>query len=92
MMFASVLSAATGVGGYWWPISDRAVLIEVDLWQFSNNPPSSASVADDIKFFLMLHYTCTGPFYGSIYWIGVFNFGHRKKYPPTVLRASGSDM
>ena len=29
MLFAAVFSVATYVGGCWWPISDRAVLIEV---------------------------------------------------------------
>ena len=31
MMFAAVLSVATGVGGCMWPISAKAVLVEVDF-------------------------------------------------------------
>ena len=50
MLFASVLSVATGVGGCWWTISARAVLVEVDFWQFSNNLPSSYSVTYAVTF------------------------------------------
>ena len=92
MLFDAVLSVATGVGDFWWTISARAVLVEVAFWQFSNKPPNYYSVADTIKFLMMLHYACISPFYGGISCIGVLNFGPRKKYPPALLRASGSDM
>ena len=34
MLFAAVLSIATGVGGCGWPIYARYVLIEVAFWHF----------------------------------------------------------
>ena len=92
MLFAAVLSFATGVGGCWWPISARAVLTEVAFSQFSRKPPNYASVADDITFLMMLHYKCTCLFSRDISCIGVLDFGPRKKYPAAMLRASGSDM
>ena len=92
MLLAAVLYVATGVGGFWWPISARAVLMEVAFWKFSNKPTSSASVADAIIFLMMLHSTCTGTFSRGISWIGVLDFGPRKKHPLDLLCASGSDM
>ena len=89
MLFDDVLSVSTSVGGFWWPIFTRAVLMDVALWKFLNNPLNSASVADAITFLIIPCYTCTGPFSGGIACIGVFD---RKKYPPDLLRASGSDM
>ena len=90
MIFAAVFSIATGVGGFEWPISARAVSIDVALRQFSNNPPNSASVADSITFLITLHSTCNGPFYRYINCIGVFDFGTRKNthllfFVPLVL-------
>ena len=35
MLFADVLSVATGVGGCEWPISFRYVLMDVALWKIS---------------------------------------------------------
>ena len=78
ILFAAVLSVATGVGGCEWPIYSGTVLMDVAFWQFSNNPPNSDSMADAMTFLIMLHYTCTGPFYGGIYCIGVLDFGPRK--------------
>ena len=78
MLFSAVLSVVTGVGGCWWPISYRVVLMDVAFWQFSNNPPNSDSVADTMTFIIVLHSTCTGPFYGGFSFIGVFCFGPRK--------------
>ena len=78
MLFASVLSVATGVGGCWWPISSRAILVDVAFWQFSKISPNYASLAYSMTFLVMLHYTCTGPFFGGIAWIGVLDFGTRK--------------
>ena len=71
MLFAAVLSVATGVGGCWWPISSRAVLMDVAFWQFSNNPPNSDYVADAVTFLIVLHSTCTGSFSECIYCIVV---------------------
>ena len=66
--------------------------MDVAFWKFSNNLPNSASMADAMKFLIMLYYTCTGTFYEVIVCIGVLDFGLRKKYPPALLRASGFDM
>ena len=66
--------------------------MDVALWQFPNNPPNYVSVADAMTFLGMLHSTCTGPFYGGIAFIGVFDFGMRKKYLPALICASGSEM
>ena len=90
MLFATSLYVATGVGFCWWPISARAILMDVAFWQFSNNPPNSVSVDDATTFLIILNSTCTGPFLGDIDCIGVLDFGPRGKYPPALLRASGS--
>ena len=92
MLFASVFSVTTGVGGCEWPISDGAVCMDIVFWQFSNNPPNSASVLDTMTFLIMMNYTCNGPFYGGIAFISVLDFDPRKKYPSTMLCASGSDI
>ena len=89
--FSTVLSVATGVGGCEWPISAWAVHMDVAFWQFSNNPHNYASVDDAMTFIMILHSTCTGPFPGGIYFIGVLGFGPRKKihllcFVPLVLR------
>ena len=77
MLFAALLSAATGVGGCWWPISVRAVIVDVAFWPFSNNPPNYASVSDAVQFIIIIQYTCTGPCSGGIACIGVLDFGPR---------------
>ena len=64
MQFAAMLSVDTGVGGCGWPISAREVHIDVYFLHFKNNPPNHASVADAMMFIMILHSTCTGPFYG----------------------------
>ena len=92
ILFAAVLSIATSFVGCWYPISTNAVSTKVAFWQFSNNPPNSASVADAFTSLMMLHSTCPGPFSGGISCIGVLGFGPMKKYPPALLCASGSDM
>ena len=92
MLFATVLFVATGVGGYEWPISARAVRMDVAFWQFSNNPPNSASVADAMTFLMMLHSTCTGPFSGGIALFWCVGFWSEEKNPPALLRANGFEM
>ena len=92
MKFAAILSVSTGVGGCWWPIYARALLIDINFWKFSKNPPNYASMDDAITFLIMLYSTCTGPFYGGISCISVLDFGLKKKYPPALLCAYGSDM
>ena len=92
IIFANVLSVATGVGGCWWTIYSRAIIMDVAFWKFSNNSPNSASVADAMTFIIILHSTCTGTFTGGIDCHGVLGFGPRKKYPPALLRASGSEI
>ena len=91
MLFAAVLYVATGVGGCWWPISARAVLVAVALWRISNNLTNYASMADAITFLIMLHATCNGSFWGAVDCIGVLDFSPRKKYPSDLLHASGSE-
>ena len=92
MLFESVLSVATGVGGCWWRISAKVVLVDVAFWLFSNSPPNPTSVANASIFLVMLHSTCTGPFYGGIFCIGVLDFFPRGKYLPALICASGSDI
>ena len=79
MIFYDLLSVNTGIGGCEWPIFARAVRMDVTFWQFSNNPHNSAYMADAMIFLTILNSTCTGPFYGGIDFIGVFDFGTRKK-------------
>ena len=62
MLFAAILSLATSVGGCGCTISAREVGMVVDFWEFSNNPPNSASMAYAMTFHIMIHSTCTGPF------------------------------
>ena len=83
MLIAAVFSIATGVGGCGWLISARSVLTDVALWQFSNNPSNSASVAYSTKSLIIMYYTCTGPFSGGSACICV---------SPAMLHASGSDI
>ena len=92
MLFAAVLSVAAVVGGCWFPISDKAVRVEVPFWKFSKKPSNSSSVSNVITFLMMLHSTCTGPFSRGISCIGLLDFGPRKKYPQALIRASGSGM
>ena len=91
MLFSAVFSVATGVGGCWWPIYARSILVDVAFWQFSNNPPNYDSVADAMTFLIMLNSTCTGPFLSAflvlVCWILVLG-----KYPLVLLRASGYDI
>ena len=92
MLLAAVLSIFAGIGGCWWNVSARADLMAVVFWQFSDHPPNYASVYDAITFLIMLHSTCTGPFGRGIDCTSFLDFIHRKKYPPALLRASGSEI
>ena len=78
MLFATVLSVATSVGGCECPISVMAVRMDVAFWKFSKNPPNSDSVADAMMFLVILYSTCNRTFYRGIYVIGVLGFGPRK--------------
>ena len=78
ILFSGLFSVAAGVCGCWWPIFYRAVLMYFAFWYFSNNPPNYDYVADAMTFIIMLHSTCTGPFSGGVYFIGVLYFGTRK--------------
>ena len=66
--------------------------MDVAFWKFSNNLPNSTFMDDAMTFIIMLNSTCNGTFYGGISCIFVLDFGPRKKYPPDLLRASGSEM
>ena len=92
MLFSAEFSVSTGVGGCWWPISIRDVTVDVDFWQFSNNPPNSASVDDATAFLMMLHSTCTGQFLGGVAYFVVLDFGSRGGDPLDLLRSDGSDV
>ena len=90
ILFSAALSVATGIGGCWWPIYAKTVIMDINYWQFSYNPPNSASIADAMKFLIVLYSTCTGPFYGGIACIGVFYFVPQKNihlpcFVPLVL-------
>ena len=50
------------------------------------------SMADAMEAISMMHSTRTGLFYEGIDCIFVLYFGPRKKYPPALLRDSGSEM
>ena len=55
--------------------------------------PNSASVADAMAFLTIIHYTCTGLFYGVIAVIGVFLcILVQGNNPPALLRDSGSEI
>ena len=81
VIFDAVLSVATGVCGYGWPISSREVYMYVAFYNFTNHPPNSASVDDIMVFFVILYYTCKGMFPGGIAVVGVLllGFGPKKK-------------
>ena len=66
MIFSIVLPVATGVGGCGCPIYAREVRMDVEFWQFSNNPPNSTSVSDAVIFLIIPNSTCMGPCYGGI--------------------------
>ena len=74
MLFAAVLSVAANLGSFGWLVSVRDVLVDVAFCQFSINPLNSTFVADAMTFLIIIHYTCTGTFYGGIYFIGVLYF------------------
>ena len=80
MLFDGMLSVATGVGSFRCTIYARAVHMDVAFWKFSNTPTNSVSVAGSMKFLIILHSTCTGPFSGGIDVIGflLLDFGTRE--------------
>ena len=90
--FSTVLSVSTSVGGCGWTIYDRVILVDVALWQFSNNLPNSFSIADTTTLLIMINSTCTGTFYRGVACTSVLDFGPRKKYPHALLCAYCSDM
>ena len=94
MLIATMLSVTNGVGGSGWELYAKAICMDVEFWQFSNNLPDSDSVTDAMTFLTIIHSTCTGLFSGGIYDMGVLlmSFGSRKEYPPALLRASVSGI
>ena len=72
MLCVAKLSVATTVGGCGWPVSDRAVHMEVNFGKFSNSPPNSASMIEAMTLRMMIYSTCMGPFSWRIFKIGVF--------------------
>ena len=89
MLVADILSVATGVGGCRWPISARAVFMDVAFCQFSNNPSNYASMTDAMTFLIMIYSTYTGPFSGGISCISVLYFDLSTKYAPALICSSG---
>ena len=69
-----MLYVATVVGVYEWPISDRAVCMDVAFYQFSNHTSSSASGGYAMTFLIILYCTCNGLFYGDISVISLLGF------------------
>ena len=69
------------------------VHMNVSFLYFSNNPLNPASVDDAMAFLMIIHYTCTGLFYGVIIIIVVLflDLSPRKKYTPSLMRAYGSE-
>ena len=93
IMFAVVQSVVTGDGSYQLNIYDKEVHMDVIFQQFLNNPPNYASVADAMLFIIILHYTCTGPFYWGIVCISVlYLFWSQGKNSPALLCVSASEM
>ena len=72
MIFSAVLYFFTRFGGCGWPISVRAVQMDVYFCQSSSNPPNYDLVADTVTFLTIWTFTCIGPFFGGITVIGVF--------------------
>ena len=93
MMFDSVLSIVTGVGGCEWDISDRVFRMGVAFWEFLNYPPPySSSMFDAITFIILFHSICPSTFYWDICFICMLDFGPREKYPPDMLHVSSSGI
>ena len=92
MLFGPVFYFINGAGVCDWTITDMVVHMDVAFWKSPNNPTNYASVDDSITFLIMPNSKCTVPISGGINFIGVVEFGPRKKYPPAMLHASGSDM
>ena len=68
--------------------------MDVYLWKFSKNPPNSASVVGSITFLIILNSTCTSPSSCtiSIPYVLFLYIGPWGKYPPALVRASGSEI
>ena len=68
------LSVTTGAGGFYWPISSRAVLNVDPCKQLTNDASSSASIALSITLLIVMHSTWMGPVSGGSSWGGFFGF------------------
>ena len=78
MVSVAIFSFATGFGDYKWPISSKAVHMDVAFWKFSNNPLNYASVVNAMTYLMKIHTTCTGPFSWGISVISVVYFWQRE--------------
>ena len=73
MLFESVLSVATGVGGCWWRISAKVVLVDVAFWLFQIVLPILLLWPIPVYFLLccilhaLVHFM--GAFFVSVCWI-----------------------
>ena len=91
ILFAAIFSVATGVGGSWWTIFARSIIMAIAFLKFSDDPPNSVSVDDTITFLIMMYSTCSGPFLRGHDCIVVLDFGPRKNidqlcFVPLVLK------
>ena len=65
-----VLFVTTGVGGFRWTISSRAVLREPPHLKLTNNAPISDSIALASILFIVVYSTCMVPLSGGDFWGG----------------------
>ena len=82
---AVALSVCMGVGGCGCPISVKMFLMCTASLALMNNPPNSASAAEDITAFNIWATLWMLPLLG-----GISSLLDRKKWPPTLLLAPGS--
>ena len=74
------------VGGCLWPISSNKYLAGIACRVLIKSAPISASAAEVITFFMIFAMLSTDPLLG-----GFLSSLERKKCPPALLRAFGSD-
>ena len=84
-----VLSVRSGVGGCLCPRSHSVARIIAPICAFSNITASSASLADASTFLNICHNMCIGALCMAL--VGSLGKSERKKYPPALRFAFGSD-
>jgi len=84
MPLAVLLLVCSGVAGWEWPSSSKAMHIGQMVWALRNSAPNSASAALDMTDFMIWHRMWTGPLSGGgLSWAdgGVVGRVLRKQYP-----------